>query len=128
MGNNPPKKPRCYGCGKCCTTKGHQLTMTQGDYIRWKQQGRKDILYYVWLYDKARGIGDIWINPETEENLKYCPFVRKVGRGKYVCDIEDSKPDVCRAFWCEAAYHVGKRGVLFRGLFGSSQKAKQLGF
>ena len=122
------KKPRCFRCGKCCAEQGFALTVTLADTRRWKRQGRADILRYAWVPKGAGGYGDIWIDPEKGEDLDYCPFLQKVGQGKYICSILETRPKVCRDFWCEYAYGVGRRGQPFRRTAGWSKKAKQLGY
>lgn len=120
--------PTCSMCGKCCAEHGHGLTIISEDYKRWKHQRRTDILRYAWIPKGSNGFGDIWIDPKTGEDLDYCPFLVKVGRGKYVCSIHDTKPEGCREFWCEWTYGVGKKGVPFKTMGGWSEKAKQLGY
>ena len=109
--------PECSACGRCCIEQGSGFTMMPDDYRRWKRQGRHDILRYIWQgevpadYD---GIWDVWIDwvdPETGENLDYCPFLRKLRRSKYSCAIYDTRPNICERFWCEGAYRIGKRGA-----------------
>jgi Fe-S-cluster containining protein len=115
-------------CGKCCKELGHGLTIVSEDYRRWKRQRRTDILSYVWIPEGSNGYGDIWIDPRTAEDLDHCPFLTKIGRGKYVCGIHDTKPKVCKEFWCEWAYGAGKKGIPFKSMNGWGEKAKQLGY
>ena len=122
------KKPRCFRCGKCCVEQGFDLTATSADTRRWERQGRADILRYVWVPKGAGGYGDIWIDPETGEDLDYCPFLQKVSLGKYICGIYETRPKICREFWCEYAYGVGKKGQTFRGMAGWTDRARQLGY
>jgi len=122
------KKPRCFKCGMCCKEQGFALTVTPADTRRWKKQKRSDILHYVWAPKGGGGYGDIWIDPETGEDLDYCPFLQKVGRGKYICSIHETRPKICREFWCEYAYGVGRKGSTFRGRAGWTERAKQLGY
>jgi Fe-S-cluster containining protein len=121
-------KPRCFRCGKCCREHGFGLTVTPGDTRRWKKQGRADILRYAWIPRGVGGYGDIWIDPETGEDLDYCPFLQKVSLGKYICSIYETRPKICREFWCEYAYGVGRRGQTFRGMAGWTERARQLGY
>jgi Fe-S-cluster containining protein len=120
--------PRCSMCAKCCAEQGHGLTITREDYKRWRYQRRTDILRYVWKPERSNGFGDIWIDPKTGEDLDHCPFLVKVGRRKPVCSIHDTKPEICREFWCEWAYGAGNKGVPFKTIDGWSEKAKQLGY
>jgi len=102
--------------------------MTPSDYRRWKRQGRHDILRYVSQYARYADHGDVWvdwIDPETGDILRHCPFLHKVHQGKYTCVIHDTKPTICRRFWCEWAYGVGKKGVPFRHMTGRIGKAKR---
>ncbi len=102
--------------------------MVREDYVRWKHQRRWDILRYAWIPKLSDGWGDLWIDPATGEDVRRCPFLKRSFQGKYVCGIEDTKPRICREFWCEGAYGVGENGVMFRSFNGWSQKAKQLGY
>ena len=120
------KMPRCSMCGTCCSA-AIGLIMTPGDYRRWKRQGRSDILRYTWK-GTPQGDGDLWIDPDTGEELIYCPFLKEVCPGKYTCTIQDTKPTVCREYWCEWSYGIGKKGVAFRTDGGWEEKARQLGY
>jgi Fe-S-cluster containining protein len=129
MGRKKHKiKPRCFGCGKCCREQGFDLTVTPGDTRRWKKHGRTDILRYVWVFKGLGGYGDIWIDPETGDELGYCPFLQRVSPGKYICGIYETRPKICREFWCEYAYGVGRKGQNFRGRAGWTQRARELGY
>jgi len=128
MVGKPNSEPKCSQCGKCCREQGRELTMVREDYVRWKRQRRWDILRYAWIPDLSDGWGDLWIAPATGEDVRRCPFLKRSAQGKYVCGIEDTKPQICREFWCESAYGVGEKGVMFRSFNGWSQRAKQLGF
>jgi Fe-S-cluster containining protein len=123
----PHKKPVCSNCGRCCKEEGSGFTMMPSDYRRWKRQGRHDILRYVSQYEGHADYGDIWvdwIDPETGEVLGHCPFLHKVHREKYTCAIHHTKPTICKRFWCEWAYGIGKKGVPFRRMAGWTGKAK----
>ena len=122
------KRSKCSMCGKCCREYGHGLTITPGDYRRWKHQGREDILRYAWVPKGLGGYGDIWIDPEIGEDLDYCPFLERVSQRKYICAIHDTRPKVCREFWCEYVYGVGKKPVPFRRMNGWTERARELGY
>lgn len=127
MTNKARKRPKCSMCGKCCREGGSELIMTPSDYRRWKRQGRWDILRYAWV-GLPQGHGDLWIDSKTGEELLYCPFLKEISAGKYVCEIYDTRPKVCREFWCEWSYGVGKKGVPFKTAKGWGEKAMQLGY
>lgn len=91
----------------------------RADIRRWKKEGRNDILSCL----SHLGYGgydfyDAWFDSETGEELEDCPFLEKIGRGKYVCKIQETKPEVCKAYWCEGSYRLGKRGEMFRTYSG----------
>ena len=119
--------PRCSSCGMCCRGERYGLILLPGDYDRWKQEGRDDILCYV--ESSINGIYHalIWKSLETGEHLDYCPFLEKAGQDKYVCTIQDTKPRICKEFWCAWAYGAGRRGVAFRTFNGWTERARQLG-
>ena len=101
--------------------------MTPSDYRRWKRQERWDILRYVRL-GLPQAHGDLWIDSETGEELHCCPFLKELEPMKYICEIYDTKPKVCREFWCEGSYGVGEKGVPFKTGRGWSEKASELGY
>ena len=115
----------CQRCGKCCLEFGSCLSVSAEEIKRWERDERWDILQYVDLFevnvcpqcDKAAPLdqeycntchiklkrvilgGDLWFDPETGEELKQCPFLRKVkNQDKYECLIHDAKPERCRNF------------------------------
>lgn len=115
-------------CGKCCLELGPELYITAGDYRRWKHQGRDDILSYADITPDFSDFGELWYDPETEEELDRCPFLLKIDFSKFICAIQETKPKACKDFWCEWAYGAGERGIPFRTMRGWSQKARQLGY
>jgi Fe-S-cluster containining protein len=126
MTNKPRKRPRCSMCGRCC--KAPVILVTKpGDYRRWIRQGRSDILRYASVHTR-QGYGDLRVDAEAGEGLSYCPFIKRVSHYKYICTIQDTKPKVCKEFWCEWAYRIGKKGIPFRTERGWTDKARQLGY
>ena len=120
--------PHCSHCGRCCRALGLELPMLREDYRRWKKQRRQDILRYAWIPDLSDGWGDLWIDPKSGQELLRCPFLKHTKNREWSCAIEDTKPGVCKEFWCEYAYGVGTKGVMFKSLNGRSQKAKEMGY
>ncbi|MBN2239653.1 MAG: YkgJ family cysteine cluster protein [Dehalococcoidales bacterium] len=122
MADELRKRPRCSQCGECCRAPVVLITKTS-DYKRWVEQGREDILKHATV-PPLRGYGDLWIDIRGTEDSPYCPFIKKTSEGKYTCTIQDTKPEVCRGFFCEWAYGAGKKGVPFKTDRGWTDKAK----
>ncbi len=70
------------------------------DIERWKAEGREDILQYADMFIYAvLGEADLWIHPETGEEMFRCPFLRKVrNKPMYRCRIYETRPTMCRGF------------------------------
>jgi Fe-S-cluster containining protein len=126
MTAQPRKRPRCAMCGECCRAPTIMLTKP-GDHRRWVRQGRTDILRHA-PAPPPRGYGDLRAGATGTEDQAYCPFARRVGHGRFVCAIQDTKPRVCREFRCEWAYGVGSRGIPFKTESGWTDRAVRLGY
>ncbi|MBI3930885.1 MAG: YkgJ family cysteine cluster protein [Chloroflexi bacterium] len=126
MTDKPRKRPKCSTCGKCCRAPVILITKPS-DLRRWAQQGRSDILRYASV-PVLRGYGDLWISIDGSEGSGYCPFIRRVSQDKFTCTIQDTKPKVCKEFWCEWTYGVGQKGIPFKTDRGWTDRAKQLGY
>lgn len=93
---------RCRQCGHCCinVSGAFSACATEADIERWEEAGRADIL--SWVDPIAAGDGcvyDIWVNPKTGEDVRRCPWLRKVrAEDRYVCRIHDLKPEHCRQY------------------------------
>ncbi|HKI47776.1 MAG TPA: hypothetical protein VKA69_00500, partial [Desulfobacteria bacterium] len=88
---------------------------------------RTDILAWVDIISlgESHQVYDIWINPRTGDDVARCPWLRKLpGINKYICRIQDMKPEHCREYPLsrEHATETGCPG------FGEkvSQKRKQV--
>jgi Fe-S-cluster containining protein len=94
----------CKQCGNCCLNLYvcEEGSANPEDISRWKQEGRWDILEWVDIYDfypEDEQYGDIWIDPNTGEDARRCPFLRKIrNQNKYKCLIQDTKPEFCRQY------------------------------
>ncbi len=122
------KRQACATCGKCCIYLGYEITMTPGDYRRWKRQGRDDILQYAFIPPGKGGFGYLWFDPAHKLELDGCPFLRETEPGKYICAIQETKPKVCQKFWCAWTYGEGERALPFRVSAGWTNRAQQLGY
>lgn len=83
---------RCLCCGECCEDFGGHLHASTSDLERWRREGRDDLLARVNRLDW------IWVDPETKGLLERCPFIVKVSEQKSICGIQETKPDICRAY------------------------------
>lgn len=105
------RKPRlrspfeCKQCGKCCLKYGACLQASDDDLDRWEEEGREDILALAYY-------GDLWVDREHKEAIR-CPWLRKLpGKDKYICRIQDIKPDEC------ANYPISKAQAIEHGCPG----------
>jgi len=113
----------------CC--RGEQrygLILLPGDYERWVQEERKDILCYVEQSDYGLHRAIIWKDIQTGEYLDCCPFLLKVDGKGYECAIQDTKPEICSMFWCAWTYGEGDKGAAFRTFNGWADRARKLGY
>jgi Fe-S-cluster containining protein len=97
------QKFNCHGCGHCCLMliDAYNGCVSDDDLLRWKLQGRDDILAWVETLDLGPGnqLHTAWVNPETGEDVERCPWLLDMLNGKgYLCGIEPIKPDHCRAY------------------------------
>lgn len=88
----PTEETRCLCCGDCCRFFGGHLTASRHDLERWRHEGRDDILCRV------NRLGWIWVDPETGQLLDPCPFLQPAGEKMFLCSIQETKPDICRAY------------------------------
>ena len=99
----PPQNFKCTQCGNCCLNlyDAFSTCATEEDIQLWKNEGREDILEWVSFigtHDQFVA-ADIWISPETGEEVARCPWLRKLpNKRKYVCRIYDVKPRHCREY------------------------------
>jgi|GEM_PF-1985135 len=105
----PPEEFSCKQCGNCCLNlNAHQSCATEEDVALWEENGRDDIL--EWVDEMIPGVHDIWIHPQTGEDVSRCPWLRKLPRQeKYVCHIHDMKPEMCRNYPL-SRQHAGETG------------------
>ena len=80
------KNFECVGCGKCCRLLNINGKATEKDFERWHKNKRDDILKWV-VKDQ------FWIDPETKEFVKECPWLNE-----NLCGIHEDKPDWCRDY------------------------------
>ncbi len=120
------KKNECARCGKCCLAP-MVMIVKPSDYRRWVRQGRTDILAYV-FFPPESGYGDFRTEPAGTGPTGYCPFARQEESDTFICSIQDTKPEVCRRFFCEWCYGEGKKGLPFKTAQGWTDQAKKLGY
>jgi len=97
------EKFHCVQCGNCCRnlSDAFSTSVNLAEINRWRSEERWDILDWVdvFEFDGEEAFGDIWISPNTGENVRRCPWLRKFPRqDKYKCRIHDTKPAHCRDY------------------------------
>lgn len=80
----------CNQCGKCCIKYADGGLSAISSEIDWWEANRPEIYAYV------RG-GDIWVDPQTKQPLKHCPWLVN-SEGKYICQIYHDRPEDCRHY------------------------------
>jgi len=82
----------CNQCGKCCTNYSNGGLSASASEIELWAIFRPDIYRYV-------NGGNIWVSPDTGEQLELCPWLRKLpNQNKYICDIYNDRPDDCKYY------------------------------
>ncbi len=110
----PPKTFKCKQCGNCCLNlnDAFQTSVSDEEIALWEIKGRYDILEWVDSIPigDEHHIHDIWIDPETGDDVDRCPWLRKLpNQDKYICRIQDVKPEHCRNY-PKSKEHAEKTG------------------
>jgi len=97
------EKFQCLQCGHCCLDlyDAFCTTVNIEDINRWKDEDRWDILRWINIFefDGEEGFGDLWISPNTGEEVNRCPWLRKLPlKDTYKCRIHEIKPSHCRNY------------------------------
>ena len=90
----------CIQCGHCCKNLCPN-SATEEDYQTWENQERWEIIDYVSTCKVGDQVlfHDIWIDPETGDEVDECPFLdHHPDTNKYECIIHSVKPKVCRDY------------------------------
>lgn len=90
--NTENQQRGCLCCGECCKSFGGHLHVYDHDLERWQREGRDDLL------SRVNRLGWIWVDPETMELEDRCPFITRINDKQSICAIQDTKPDICRAY------------------------------
>ncbi|MGA2972901.1 MAG: YkgJ family cysteine cluster protein [Candidatus Bathyarchaeia archaeon] len=83
---------RCKRSGDCCVIHLGSFEATDEDIVRWKRQGRVDILKHIAI-DST--------DPHNRHGVfvtKSCPFLKREETGLYSCAIHETKPFYCRIY------------------------------
>lgn len=95
----PPKGFKCKRCGRCCLKLGDEIQITENDICRWIKQGREDILDRVDIsFFKSLIVGNGWFHPRTTKEVDRCPWLKRSQNRKYICTIQNTKPEACKEF------------------------------
>lgn len=82
----------CNQCGKCCIRYGHDGLSVSTSQLDYWENYKPEIFQFV-------NDGNIWIDPETNKQVKRCPWLRKnPDQNKYTCDIYFDRPDDCKYY------------------------------
>ena len=82
----------CNQCGKCCVNYSNGGLSASPSEIDYWETHRPDIYCYV-------RDGNIWVNPDTGEQLIRCPWLKKLpDQNKYTCTIYLDRPDDCKFY------------------------------
>ena len=86
----------CNSCGKCCIKYGDGGLSASDSEIEMWELFRPEIYRYV-------SKGEIWFDPDTGQQLTYCPWLRQVPNTgvspiRYSCDIYADRPEDCRHY------------------------------
>ncbi|MBN1654294.1 MAG: YkgJ family cysteine cluster protein [Deltaproteobacteria bacterium] len=91
----------CNQCGKCCLKYGQGPGTASPEEILYWERYNPDIADYVYRIYAGRKLlfGDLWMSPTTNEEMKRCPWLRKLpNRAIYKCRIYAHRPSVCRSY------------------------------
>lgn len=92
LNHEEKRETRCLCCGECCEAFGGHLNASRSDLERWRREGREDLL------SRVNRLGWIWVDPLTKQPEKRCPFLDRSESETVLCLINDTKPDMCRAY------------------------------
>lgn len=99
--------PGCRKCGICCELYGDSIKASDSDLMRWERENRSDIASYA-----GHG-GELWIDPETGRKMDRCPFLVKADGRDSICQINETKPLMCRVYPTRAHMERCVMGVVF---------------
>jgi Fe-S-cluster containining protein len=119
----------CEQCGLCCRIFGNAITPTAENLFQWIERERTDILRFffackedgTWVNCadlKSEELGELVVvemrDPDTHDYLCACPFLRRVGKRRYLCGIHDTKPAMCCTYkpWIWGETNVNRCRVL----------------
>lgn len=82
----------CNQCGKCCIKYSDGGLSASADEVAWWETFRPEIARFV-------SGTSIWMDPETGEQLKRCPWLESSADGTvFSCAIYHHRPDDCRQY------------------------------
>lgn len=133
----------CVRCGACCFIEGRSLPLDRPDFVRWREQGRTDILKHskIRLKDGTFFRGDhvklenldqilfkgsslLWYSHKGRR-LNKCPYLRMLrNKSEYKCLINNTKPERCQKF---EPWKLGLQSLRYH-LYRCCKKPESLGW
>jgi Fe-S-cluster containining protein len=94
----------CQQCGNCCLMLGSELSLTIDEAKKWDEFDEEVFSNFGYYFPNQfmdiipeLRCADLWFHPETGEELRKCPFIRKQ-KNKYKCLIYNLRPYACKIF------------------------------
>jgi Fe-S-cluster containining protein len=90
----------CRLCGSCCRSLDYHDQCTVQDVHRWRLAGRIDLIARARPVRMAGRIDHyrIWTSADGKHTRQTCPWLHPDGGDRFVCSIQDHKPEICRQY------------------------------
>ena len=90
----------CRQCGQCCRHLDYQDQCTVDDVSVWKRLGRADLAARAVPVQRDGRVSHyrIWKRLEGDTQWEDCPWLQPRPDGRWVCEIHEDKPDICRQY------------------------------
>jgi Fe-S-cluster containining protein len=101
----------CDQCGRCCISLGRHISIERklsstSHYCR--VAVTREVIP-VTIHPEYR---DLFLNPPPDSTDKsWCPYLRRISDGEFVCTIYPNRPSICRNFSCYSMRILDREGV-----------------